>query len=177
VDRSLFSIELWVGYLIFPCNNLEYVWYVPEMDIDIISKAWTKRCGLKVRMNDDEDFLIANDKGMCLKTQDITGHSYITNLFAQPFLLSHATMHAVVASEPQWPSSGTVVLATRAPRPFGYLDTMDSILHNVLYASRRSRFASLSVQIQSEQHQGFSVCTPTSVVLSIHRPMMECNTS
>jgi GAG-pre-integrase domain len=28
-------------------------------------------------------------------------HSYITNLFMQPFLSSHAIVHAVVASEPQ----------------------------------------------------------------------------
>jgi hypothetical protein len=49
-----------------------------------------------------EDFLMANDKSMCLQTHDITGHSYIVNLLAQPFLSSHATMHAVVvASEPQ----------------------------------------------------------------------------
>jgi hypothetical protein len=33
-------------------------------------------------MNENEDFLIANDKGMCLQTQDIAGHSYITNLLA-----------------------------------------------------------------------------------------------
>jgi Pol polyprotein, beta-barrel domain len=82
-------------------HHLECVWNVPEMDINIISKAWMKRCGLKVKMDDDEDFLIANDKGMCLKTQDVVGHSYLTNLFAQPFLLSYATVHAVVASEPQ----------------------------------------------------------------------------
>jgi Pol polyprotein, beta-barrel domain len=82
-------------------HHLEYVWYVPEMDINIISKSWTKRCGLKVRMNDDEDFLIAHDKSICLKTQDIAGHSYITNLFVQPFLSSHAIVHGVVASEPQ----------------------------------------------------------------------------
>jgi GAG-pre-integrase domain len=71
------------------------------MDINIISKSWTKRCGLKVRLNDNEDFLIANNKGMCLNTQDIAQHSYITNLFAQPFVSSHAIVHAVVASEPQ----------------------------------------------------------------------------
>jgi GAG-pre-integrase domain len=82
-------------------RHLEYVLYIPEMDIDIISMSWTKRCGLKVRMNGDEDFLIANDKGMCLKTQDIAGHSYIMNLFAQPFLSSYAIVHAVIASEPQ----------------------------------------------------------------------------
>jgi Pol polyprotein, beta-barrel domain/GAG-pre-integrase domain len=83
-------------------HHLEYVWYVPEMDINIISKAWMKRCGLKVKLDDDEGILITNDKGMCLKTQDIAGHSYITNLFVQPFLSSHATVHAVVvASEPQ----------------------------------------------------------------------------
>jgi Pol polyprotein, beta-barrel domain len=48
-------------------HHLEYVLYVPEMDINIISKSWTKRCGLKVRMDENEDFLIANDKGMCLQ--------------------------------------------------------------------------------------------------------------
>jgi hypothetical protein len=52
-------------------------------------------------MNDDKDFLIVNNKGMYLKMQDIAGHSYITNLFVQPFLLSYAIIHAVVASEPQ----------------------------------------------------------------------------
>jgi Pol polyprotein, beta-barrel domain len=82
-------------------HHLEYVWYVPEMDINIISKAWAKRCRLKVRINNDEDFLITNDKGMCLQTQDIAGHSYIMNLFTQPFLSSHAIVYAVVASELQ----------------------------------------------------------------------------
>jgi hypothetical protein len=81
-------------------HHLEYIGYIPEMDINIISKSWMKRCGLKVKMNENEDFLIVNDKGMCLQTQDIAGHSYITTLFVQPFH-SHAIVHAVVASEPQ----------------------------------------------------------------------------
>jgi hypothetical protein len=51
------------------------------MNINIISMSWMKRYGLKVKMNDDKDFLITNDKGMYLKTQDIPGYSYITNLF------------------------------------------------------------------------------------------------
>jgi Pol polyprotein, beta-barrel domain/Zinc knuckle len=79
-------------------HHLRCIWYIPEMDINI-SKSWTKRCGLKVKMNDNEDFVITNDKGMCLQMQDIAGHSYIMNLFVQPFH-SHAIVHAVVASEP-----------------------------------------------------------------------------
>jgi hypothetical protein len=67
-------------------HYLEYAWYVSEMDINIISKFWMKRCGLKVKMNKNEDFLIADNKGMCLQTQDIAGHSYITNLAALPFI-------------------------------------------------------------------------------------------
>jgi Pol polyprotein, beta-barrel domain len=39
-------------------HHLEYVWHVPEMDINIISKSWTKRCGLKVKTNENEDFLL-----------------------------------------------------------------------------------------------------------------------
>jgi Pol polyprotein, beta-barrel domain/GAG-pre-integrase domain/Zinc knuckle len=81
-------------------HHLEYVWYIPEMDINIMSKAWMKRCGLKVKINDNKDFLIANDKGMYLQMQHISGHSYIMNLFTQPFH-SHAIVHAVVASKPQ----------------------------------------------------------------------------
>jgi hypothetical protein len=59
-------------------------------------KPWMKTCGLKVKMNENEDFLIANNRSVCLQTQDIAGHSYISNLFSQPFH-SHATMHAVIA--------------------------------------------------------------------------------
>jgi hypothetical protein len=81
--------------------HLEYVWYISDMDINIISKSWPKRCGLKVKMNEDEDFLLANNKGTYLQTNDIARHSYITNIFTQPFPLSHAIMHAVVGSEPQ----------------------------------------------------------------------------
>jgi Pol polyprotein, beta-barrel domain len=51
--------------------HVEYVWYIPGMDIAIMSKSWMKRCRLKVRMTENEDFLIANDKGMCLQTCDI----------------------------------------------------------------------------------------------------------
>jgi hypothetical protein len=69
------------------------------MNINIISKSWTKRYGLKVKINESEDFVIANDKGMCLQTQDIPGYSYITNLFTQPFH-SHTIVHTVVTSEP-----------------------------------------------------------------------------
>jgi hypothetical protein len=144
------------------------------MDINIISKSWTKRCGLKVKLNEDEDSLIANDN---LQTQDIAAHSYITNLFVQPFY-SHSIVHAVVASEPQsmaelWQCR----LGTQAQRSFRYSDTMDSTLHNALSASRQSGSASLSMPIQSEQDQCYSVCTPTSVVLSIHQHTMECNMS
>jgi hypothetical protein len=71
------------------------------MDINIISKAWTKRCGLKIKMNENEDFLITNNKGICLQMQDIAGYSYIINLFMQPFPLSYKTVYAVVTSEPQ----------------------------------------------------------------------------
>jgi hypothetical protein len=146
-------------------HHLEYVWYVPEMDINIISKSLTKRCGLNVKMNENEDFLITNDKGMCLQTHYIAGHSYITNLFTQPFH-SHATVHAVIASEPEsmaklWHHHPGHT-STKTLWILGYLDTMDSTLHNVLFASRWSRFTSVSMQIRCEQHQHCSVCTPTA---------------
>jgi hypothetical protein len=76
-------------------HHVEYILYIPEMDINIISKSWTKRYGLKVKMNENENFPIANDKRMCLQTQDV-GHSYFTNLSAPPSH-SHATVHVVVA--------------------------------------------------------------------------------
>jgi Pol polyprotein, beta-barrel domain len=153
-------------------HHLEHVWYVPEMDINIISKSWTKRCGLKLKMNENEDFLIVNDKGMCLQAQDNAVHSYIMNLFVQPFH-SHAIVHAGVASEPQsmdelW-HRHLGHMSTKTLRILGY-----NALHNALFASKQSRCASLSTPIQSEQDQRYSVCTPTSVVLSIHQPMMEC---
>jgi Pol polyprotein, beta-barrel domain len=82
-------------------HRLEYVWYVLKMDVNIILKSWTKRYQLKVKMNENEDHLITNDKGMCLHTHNIAGQRYIKNPFTQPFLSSYTIVHAGSASEHQ----------------------------------------------------------------------------
>jgi hypothetical protein len=40
-----------------------------------------ERCKLKVKINENEDFQIANDKAMYLQTHNIAGHSYSMDLF------------------------------------------------------------------------------------------------
>jgi hypothetical protein len=59
-----------------------------------------------------------NDKGTCVQTRDIAGHSYITKLFVQPspfyrplFMLSS------LRNPNQWPNSGIVTSAIALPFP------------------------------------------------------------